>query len=183
MCSIWPEFLPLPNKPWFLHICRTSFLKTLWVKKKLLVMSNFFFIDCVFDPFEQPSSIFIKFEIVVCKLLIVSLEESKICCLGEGKNIIHSFIHSINLSMFSAFSFAVIKCRGCSVKLEKATHSSQKIEKSQCNTFFLFFKGLQTEGNLEKCNLNLTHSHTITPFDASGKQAFWKHCGKRRNCS
>ena len=29
----------------------------------------------------------------------------------------------------------------------------------------------------------LTHSHTMTPFDAPGKQAFWKHYGKRRNCS
>ena len=29
----------------------------------------------------------------------------------------------------------------------------------------------------------LTHSHTMTPFDAPGKQAFWKHCGKKRNCS
>ena len=29
----------------------------------------------------------------------------------------------------------------------------------------------------------LTHSHTMTPFDAPEKQAFWKHCGKRRNCS
>ena len=29
----------------------------------------------------------------------------------------------------------------------------------------------------------LTHSHTMTPFDAPGKQAFWKHCEKRRNCS
>ena len=28
----------------------------------------------------------------------------------------------------------------------------------------------------------LTHSHTMTPFDAPWKQAFWKHCGKRRNC-
>ena len=29
----------------------------------------------------------------------------------------------------------------------------------------------------------LTHSHTMTPFEACGKQAFGKHCGKRRNCS
>ena len=29
---------------------------------------------------------------------------------------------------------------------------------------------------------SLTHSHTITPFDGSGKGAFWKHCRKRRNC-
>ena len=28
----------------------------------------------------------------------------------------------------------------------------------------------------------LTNSHTMTRFDAPGKQAFWKHCGKRRNC-
>ena len=28
----------------------------------------------------------------------------------------------------------------------------------------------------------LTHSHTMTPFDAPWKQAFRKHCGKRGNC-
>ena len=31
--------------------------------------------------------------------------------------------------------------------------------------------------------MHLNHSLTMTPFEASGKQAFWKHCGKRRNCS
>ena len=30
--------------------------------------------------------------------------------------------------------------------------------------------------------LLLTLCHTMTPFDGSGKKAFWKHCGKRRNC-
>ena len=25
----------------------------------------------------------------------------------------------------------------------------------------------------------LNHSHTMTPFDTPGKQAFWKHCGKK----
>ena len=30
---------------------------------------------------------------------------------------------------------------------------------------------------------SLTYSHTMTPFDAPGKQAFRKQCGKRRNCS
>ena len=29
----------------------------------------------------------------------------------------------------------------------------------------------------------LTHSYTITPFDTPEKQAFRKHCEKRRNCS
>ena len=33
------------------------------------------------------------------------------------------------------------------------------------------------------CAMTLTHSHTMTPFDAPRKQAYWKHCGKRRNCS
>ena len=31
--------------------------------------------------------------------------------------------------------------------------------------------------------LYLTHSHTMTPFDAPGKHDLWKLCGKRRNCS
>ena len=57
-----------PNKPWFLRVCNTSLLKTLWEKEKLLVTSNFSFSHSVFYPFEELSSIFIKFEIVVCTL-------------------------------------------------------------------------------------------------------------------
>ena len=34
---------PFPNKPWFLRVCSTSLLKTLWEKEKLLVTSNFSF--------------------------------------------------------------------------------------------------------------------------------------------
>ena len=31
-----------------------------------------------------------------------------------------------------------------------------------------------------KCKVRLLiDSHTMTPFDTPGKQAFWKHCGKR----
>ena len=56
------------NKPWFLRVCSTSLLKTLWEKKKLPVTSNFSFSHSVFCPFEELSCIFIKFEIVVCKL-------------------------------------------------------------------------------------------------------------------
>ena len=37
--------------------------------------------------------------------------------------------------------------------------------------------------SFSKSWIRLTHSHTMTPFDTPGKQAFWKHCGKRRNCS
>ena len=37
--------------------------------------------------------------------------------------------------------------------------------------------------NAALCGNVLTHSHTMTPFDAPGKQAFLKHCEKKRNCS
>ena len=60
---------PFPNKPWFLRVCSTLFfLKKLWEKEKLLVTSNFSFSNSVFYPFGELSAIFIKFEIVVCKL-------------------------------------------------------------------------------------------------------------------
>ena len=42
---------PFPNKPWFLWVCRTSLLKTLREKEKLLVTSNFSFSLSVFYPF------------------------------------------------------------------------------------------------------------------------------------
>ena len=59
---------PFPNKPWFLHVCSISLLKTLWEKEKLLLTSNFSFSHSVFYPFEEFSTIFIKFEVVVCIL-------------------------------------------------------------------------------------------------------------------
>ena len=59
---------PFPNKPWFLRVCSTSLLKTLWEKEKLLVTSNFSFSHSVFYPFGKLSLIFIQFEIVVCRL-------------------------------------------------------------------------------------------------------------------
>ena len=61
---------PFPNKPCILRVCSTRLLKTLWEKEKLLIMSNFSFSHSVFYPFEELSSIFIKFEIVVCKLSV-----------------------------------------------------------------------------------------------------------------
>ena len=64
------SFNPFPNKPWFLRFCNRSLLKTLWEKEKLLVTSNFSFTHSVFYLFGEPSSIFIKFRIVVCKLWV-----------------------------------------------------------------------------------------------------------------
>ena len=61
-------FNPFPNKPWFLRVCSTSLLKTLWEKEKLLATSNFSFSRSVFYPYGELSSVFIKFEIVFFKL-------------------------------------------------------------------------------------------------------------------
>ena len=59
---------PFPNKPCFLRVCSTSLMKTLWEKEKLLVTSNFSISHSVFYLFGEVFAIFIKFEIVVCKL-------------------------------------------------------------------------------------------------------------------
>ena len=53
---------PFPNEPWFLRICRTSLLKTLWGKEKLLVKSNFSIFLSVFYPFGYISAISITKE-------------------------------------------------------------------------------------------------------------------------
>ena len=50
------------------YVSALQVLKTLWVKEKLLVTSNFFFSHSVFYPFGELSAIFIRFKIVVCKL-------------------------------------------------------------------------------------------------------------------
>ena len=62
------SFNPFPNKPWFLLVCSTRLLKTMWEKEKLLITSNLSFFHSVFYPFGVVSTIFIKFETVVCKL-------------------------------------------------------------------------------------------------------------------
>ena len=54
--SAFPTIFPIPfnpfsNKPWFLRVCSTSLLKTLWEKEKLLVTSNFSFSHSVFYLF------------------------------------------------------------------------------------------------------------------------------------
>ena len=69
MTTFW--YNPFPKKPSFLRVCSTrstSLLKTLWEKEKLLVTSNFSFSHRVFYSFREFSTIFIKFEIVFCKL-------------------------------------------------------------------------------------------------------------------
>ena len=49
------------------HVYRTSLLKILWEKEKLLETSNFSFSHSIFYPFEELSTSFLKYEIVICK--------------------------------------------------------------------------------------------------------------------
>ena len=53
------------------YVCSTSLLKTPWEKEKLLVTSNFSIFHSVFNPFEELSAKYVKFETVVCKLFQV----------------------------------------------------------------------------------------------------------------
>ena len=66
LCSL--IFNPFPNKPLFLRVCSTSLSKRRGEKENLLLSSNFSFSHIVFYPFGELSAIFIKFEIVVCKV-------------------------------------------------------------------------------------------------------------------
>ena len=84
---------PFPYKPWFLHVCSTSLLKTLWEKKKLLVTSNFSFSHRVFYLFGEFFAISIKFEIVVCKLS----QFGRVQNLSFGKGLIRVFYYSNNV--------------------------------------------------------------------------------------
>ena len=67
-----------PFKPWFLLVCSTSLLKTLWEKQKLLAISSFPTVlsTCLENFLPFPS------KLKLSSANSFSLEESKICCLG-----------------------------------------------------------------------------------------------------
>ena len=58
---------PFPKKPLLLPVCSSSLMRTMWEKEKLLKWAISLFYPCYFLPLWELSSIFIKFEIVVCK--------------------------------------------------------------------------------------------------------------------
>ena len=164
VCS-WPTLYvkgyqvnPFPNKPWFLRVCRTSLLKTLWEKKKLLVTSNFSFSHSVFYLLRELSAIFIEFEIVVCKLL--QFEGVQNVSFGKGlkAEIIiladsRKYAHVHKFWVIGLFIVAITCLYG-------QTHSKVTI--------------IYVTGNSARCRtkVSLTHCHTMTPFDAPGKHSF-----------
>ena len=65
---------------------------------------------------------------------------------------------------------------------DKAAENKEQDQTSWMCGLILLFTLCKINSWLQMAVKRLTHSHTMTHFDASGKQAFWKHCGKRRNC-
>ena len=107
-------FNPFPNKPWFLCVCSTSLLKTLWKKEKLLVTSNFSFSHSVLYLFRELSAIFNKFEIVVCKLF--EFEKSPKFFVWEKvkkqQNVgLEKMLDMTNLNTFVADKFYIAKMK------------------------------------------------------------------------
>ena len=97
-----------PNKPWFLRVSRTSLLKTLLEKEKLLVTSNFSFFHSVFYPVEKISGIFLKFNIVVCK----PFEFGRVQNLLFGNGLMFSI--AVFLKVVESWN-SVVKCKGSNI--------------------------------------------------------------------
>ena len=107
--NLFTIFNPFPNKPCFLHACSTSLLKTLLEKEKCLQYKSFentvgkgeiarfeqflLFAQC-FVPFGELSVIFMKLEIVVCKLFQfekgLDLHHGAVSCLSNWIELIHN---------------------------------------------------------------------------------------------
>ena len=71
-----------PNKPWFLCVCSTSALKTLWEKEKLLMTSNSSFSQVFSTLLENFLPFSSNFDLSSANSFC--LQKSKICHLGKG---------------------------------------------------------------------------------------------------
>ena len=71
---VWEWVNPFLNKPWFLPVWSTNFLKTLRIKEKLLITSNFSFSHSVLYQFIRTSCNF--HQVQNCCLQILSVWKS-----------------------------------------------------------------------------------------------------------
>ena len=157
--------------------------KILWGKIEEMMVTSIFSFSC--NVFKSFSLTFVKSQ----------------CCVFTHY---HTMPHFDALKIYSCGKHCE-KRRNC---LQKASSPILTMFSTLHGTYFLFqmhFKmsfaisfnldqskilssgnGLKSSLFTRKSNyvhdLRLAHSHTMTPFDASGKEGFWKHCGKRRNC-
>ena len=90
---------------------------------------------------------------------------------------------SLNLKLSSAKDFSLGESKNLLFGFKEKRRENEKCLllafspfPTSSKAFFLRVTKTQNNGN------GLTHSHTMTLFDGSGKEAFGKHCGKSRNC-
>ena len=77
------DFNPFPNKHWFLRVCSTSPLKTLWEKGEIARNEQFLLIPQCFLPFSR--TFFHFHQIQNCCLQTLSVwTTAKYCQLGKG---------------------------------------------------------------------------------------------------
>ena len=74
---------PLANKPWFLHVCSTSLLKTLWGKKEIVSNEQFYPFPVVFSILSENFPPFTS-NLKLSFTNSFKLGEPKICRLGKG---------------------------------------------------------------------------------------------------
>ena len=79
---VWERVNPFPNKPWFLHVCSTSLLKTLCENEKLLITSKFSFSHSFSSHLKNSLPFSSNFKLSSANS--INLEESKICRLVTG---------------------------------------------------------------------------------------------------
>ena len=84
-----------PNKPWFLRVCSTSLLKSLWEKEKLLIWSNFSFSHSVIYPFRRTLCHFHQLQ--NCGLQNLSVWKSLKFVVWEKANIVEMAIDSLRV--------------------------------------------------------------------------------------
>ena len=185
---------PFPNKPWFLCVCSTSHLKTQWEKEKLLLTSNFSFFHSVFYAFGDISAIFIKFQnchketlsvwksvkfVVWERVKVPSFGQHRICCLqmfsswplgGHNKPI--TYFPPGNLTKIITLSGLLL-----SAVFLQSGQSRTKIGLHILCSQILIYNGHKGKCSHERCFNPFPHNDTL------GNKPFWKHCGKRRNCS
>ena len=116
---------PFPNKPWFLRVCSTSFLITLWKKEKFLPFQR------TFCHFHQIKNFCLQSFLVWKSLYFVAWERVNMCLIYLHVSLSHDSINPLP--------------------------DNKILDWSKLKAF---------------ADNKLTHSHTMTPFDAPGKQAF-----------
>ena len=74
-----------PNKPWFLHVCSKSLVKTLWEKEKFLVRSNSSFTHN-FLPFSSNLKLLLANSSVWKNLKVLELERVEMASIEVTSN-------------------------------------------------------------------------------------------------